>query len=190
MSVSLKEMKRELSPDRNPLMEGSVIPTKRGQVRTGFNGKHLVDAETGELQAVSTVMRIEEKDDRDFVKVFAEGIRAATGLSKTAYKVFCAVLDEYDRTKMSGGYADSIYMHWFDEGLCGRDIGMSERTFSRGLKELLELKFIAPRLPNLYWVNPAFFFKGNVVRFVNEYRRKAPLEGDSHLQVDAFEKDE
>ncbi len=29
---------------------------------------------------------------------------------------------------MSRGFADSIYLAWFDGGLSGRDIGMSENT--------------------------------------------------------------
>lgn len=180
------------SPDGNPLLDGIVIPTKRGQVRTGFNNKHLVDADTGELTAVSAIMKVEEKDDREFVKVFAEGVRAAFGLSKTAYRVFQAVLDVYQDTKMTNGYADSVYLAWFDDGLCGKNIGMSEYTYKRGFRELLDKQFLAPRTPNLFWVNPALFFKGDVVRFVKEYRRKTTserpaIEGDTHLQVDAFE---
>jgi hypothetical protein len=177
----------EYAPEGNPLMKGSTIPTKRGQVRTGFNGKHLLDAETGELTAISTVMRIEEKDDREFVKVFSEGVKATFGLSKTAHRVFQAILDVYQDTKMNNGYADSVYLAWFDDGLCGQKLDMSEYTYKRGLRELLDKRFIAPRTPNLFWVNPSLFFKGDVVRFVKEYRRKAPQEGDAHKQVDAFE---
>lgn len=179
----------EYSPDSNPLMEGASIPTKRGQVRTGFSGRELVDPETGELQAVSAIMRIEEKDDREFVKVFSDGVRATYGLGRTAHRVFQAILDVYQGTRMSNGYADSVYLAWFDGGLCGQSIGMSEKTFQRGLKELLSKGFLAPKAPNLFWVNPSLFFKGDVVRFVKEYRRKPvqpPPEGDAHLQVDAF----
>lgn len=177
------------SPEVNPLMDGASIPTKRGQVRTGFSGKELVDPETGELQAVSAIMRIEEKDDREFVKVFSEGVKASFGLSRTAHRVFQATLDVYQGTKMNNGYADSVYLAWFDDGLCGQSIGMSEKTFQRGLKELMGKGFLSPKAPNLFWVNPSLFFKGDVVRFVREYRRKpaAPRpEGDAHLQLDAF----
>ena len=167
---SLKELKSKLSPDKNPLMENVVIPTKKGRVRTGIN-KDLMDPDTGEIQAVSTIMAIQEKDERGFIKVFSEGIKAATGLTQTGTKVFSAILHEYEKTKMNGGYAESIYLHWFDNGLCGVDVGMSERTFNRGLTELLELKFLAPKMPNIFWVNPSFFFKGDVVRFVREYKK-------------------
>lgn len=162
----------EYSPDANPLMQEIVIPTKRGQVRTGFNNSTLVNPETGEITAVSAIMRIEEKDDREFVKVFADGVKAAFGLSKTAHRVFQAILDVYQDTKMNNGYADSIYLAWFDNGLSGRSVDMSEYTYKRGLRELLDKQFISPKAPNVFWVNPALFFKGDVVRFVKEYRRK------------------
>ena len=171
-------------------MEGSTIPTRRGQVRTGFSSGELVDPQTGELRAVSAIMRVEEKDEREFVKVFSEGVKATFSLTRTAHRVFQAILDVYQGTKMNNGYADSVYLAWFDDGLCGEAIGMSEKTFQRGLKELLAKDFLAPKAPNLFWVNPSLFFKGDVVRFVREYRR-APAqppkpESDTHLQIDAF----
>ena len=49
---------------------------------------------------------------------------------------------------------------------------MSEKTFQRGLKELLAKQFLAPRSPSTFWVNPALFFKGDRVKFITEYRRK------------------
>lgn len=54
-----------------------------------------------------------------------------------------------------------------------RPIDMSEKTFQRGLKELLEKSFLAPRLHNSYWINPSLFFKGDRVRFIREYVRKS-----------------
>ena len=77
---------------------------------------------------------------------------------------------------MHGGFADSIYLHWFDQGLNGQKLDMSERTFQNGFKELLLNQFLAPRSANLYWVNSSLFFKGDRVAFIKEYRRKTPIE--------------
>lgn len=52
---------------------------------------------------------------------------------------------------------------------------MSEKTFNRGLRELLDKGFIAPKTPGLFWVNPALFFKGDRVRFVREYKRASRI---------------
>ena len=184
--MSLKQMNRMISPDENPLMQGAVVRSKERHVASGMRSE-LINEKTGEIQAVSTIHRVKQVDDAEFVKVFAEGVKAMYGLNRTGMRVFQAVLEEYQSTKMNGGYADAIYLSWFGEGLCGRDIGMSEATFHRGMKELLLKKFIYPRSSSVYWVNPSLFFKGDRVAFVKEYRRNKPVEGDGHLQTDAFE---
>lgn len=51
-------------------------------------------------------------------------------------------------------------------------LDMSEKTFQRGLKELLAKQFLAPRTPSTFWVTSALFFKGDRVKFITEYRRK------------------
>ena len=159
------------SPDENPLLVSHEIEVKRKRVKTGA-GRDLLDPSTGEIVGVAAIYTMEDKDDEEFVKVFSEGVRASFGLSKTAHRVFQVVLDQYQGTPMRGGYADSVYLAWFDGGLSGQRIGMTDRTFQTGLKELLAKGFLAPRSPNLFWVNPTLFFKGNRVAFVKEYRRK------------------
>ena len=171
MSQSIKIIKRQFHPDFNPLIEGTVVSTKEKKVATGMR-KELVDPVTGEVTAVSSVHRVKELDEAEFVKVFSEGVKAMYDLSRTGTRVFQAILDEYQKTKMTGGFADTLYLPWFNEGLNGQDIGMSKRTFNRGLAELINNKFLAPRSPEAYWVNPALFFKGDRVAFVKEYRLK------------------
>lgn len=168
---TLRALNRQFSPDHNPLVELTTVATKRRYVRTG-RSKDLVDPQTGEVSAVATIHTVEERDDAEFVKVFAAGVQAMYGLSKTGMRVFQAILDEYQGTRMAGGFADSVYLHWFGNGLNGRILDMSERTFHTGFKELLLNRFLAPRSANLYWVNPALFFKGDRVKFITEYRRK------------------
>ncbi|WP_434533783.1 hypothetical protein, partial [Chitiniphilus shinanonensis] len=82
-------------------------------------------------------------------------------------------------TPMAGGYADSVYLAWFDGGLSGQNIGMTDRTFQTGLRELLAKGFLAARSPNLFWVNPSLFFKGDRVAFVKEYRRRKPSQDEA-----------
>ena len=183
-SPSLRELNRQYSPDYNPLIDPSTVETKKRYVRAG-RGKDLVDPLTGEVTAVSTIHTVEERDDAEFVKVFAEGVRAMYDLSKTGMRVFQAILSEYQSTRMTGGFADSIYLHWFDSNLNGRDLGMSEATVHRGFKELLLNRFLCPRGPSMYWVNPALFFKGDRVAFIKEYRRKsshAPVTRDPNTR--------
>jgi len=161
----------EMSPLVNPLLEPQTIQVKRRFVRTG-RGRDLIDPMTGEVEAVAAVHTVEYRDDAEFVKVFAEGVRAAYGLTRTGFRVFQAVLVIYEETAMKGGYAEAVELFWFGEGLNGQAIGLSEATFNRGLRELLAHRFLYPRSPSSYWVNPALFFKGDRVAFVREYRRR------------------
>ena len=180
MSVkkSLKTMRHELmSPLVNPLVQPQELKTKRRLVKSG-RSEDLVNQATGEITGMAAIHQIEERDDAEFVKVFAAGVAASYELTKTAQRVFQVVLDQYQRTPMSRGYADSIELFWFGDGIEGRDVGMSERTFRRGLIELLEKRFLYPKTSSSFWTNPALFFKGDRVLFIKEYRRRQPAEKD------------
>lgn len=176
MSSIVPNLRRlEYSFNVNPLVENHEIRVKQRHIRTGLK-RDLTDTDTGEVTAAAVIHTIEERDDAEFVKVFAAGIAGSYELTKTAQKTFQAVLDEYQRTPMARGFADTIYLAWMDGGLSGRDVGMSEKTFQRGLKELLMKGFLAPRSPSAFWVNPSLFFKGDRVLFLKEYRRKVSSE--------------
>jgi hypothetical protein len=176
MSAELKFDLRRLpfSPVKNPLVDGVTIKTKQKQIRVG-GVREMTDMTTGEIsQAV--IVEEQELDDIHFVKVFTAGIRAAFGLSLTGSRVFQAMLDVYQHQPLSGGFADSLYMHFFDGGLDGRKLDMSERTFRRGLLELLEKRFLFPRGENLFWVNPNLCFRGDRATFIKTYRRRTSAE--------------
>lgn len=183
---SLKTMRHELmSPLVNPLVEPQEIRTKRRLVKSG-RSEDLVNPATGEVSGVAAIHQVEERDDAEFVKVFAAGVSASYDLTKTAQRVFQVVLDQYQRTPMSKGFADSIELFWFGDGIEGRDVGMSERTFRRGLIELLEKRFLYPKTSSSYWTNPALFFKGDRVMFIKEYRRrKASADQEARDELEA-----
>lgn len=171
LELSLKTMKQKMmNPIINPLVEPQQIQTKRRIVRSG-RGEDLINPTTGEVHGVATIHQIEERDDSEFVKIFAAGVAASYELTKTAQRVFQVVLEQYQQTPMSHGYADAVTLYWFGNGIDGRDVGISERTWLRGLKELLKKRFLSPKDPASYWVNPALFFKGDRVMFIKEYRK-------------------
>ena len=175
LSINLRKL--EFSPTHNPLVEPQQLKTKRRLVKSG-RSEDLVNPATGEITGVSAIHQIEERDDAEFVKVFAAGVAASYELTKTAQRVFQVVLDQYQRTPMSRGYADVVNLFWFGDGIEGRVVGMSEKTFQRGLKELLEKRFLWAKDPASFWVNPALFFKGDRVLFIKEYRRRKPTQSD------------
>lgn len=165
--------KLQYSPTVNPLVEPQQFKTKRRLVKSG-RSEDLVNSATGEITGVSAIHQIEERDDAEFVKVFAAGVSAGYELSRTAQRVFQVVLDQYQRTPMSRGYADAVNLFWFGAGIEGRDVGMKEDTFKKGLRELLDKGFLYPKDSASFWTNPALFFKGDRVLFIKEYRRRTP----------------
>jgi hypothetical protein len=172
------------SPMVNPLLEPQTVKTRRRLVKSG-RSEELVNPATGEISGIAAIHQIEERDDAEFVKVFGAGVAAAYELGKTAQRVFQVVLDQYQRTPMSRGFADAVELYWFDDGIEGRDVGMSEYTFKRGLRELLDKSFLYPKTPTSFWVNPSLFFKGDRVLFIKEYRRRKPTaqeEPEAHGQ--------
>lgn len=175
LSINLRKL--DYSPSFNPLVEPQTIKAKRRLVKSGRT-EDLVNQATGEITGVAAIHQIEERDDAEFVKVFAAGVAASYDLTKTAQRVFQVVIDQYQRTPMSKGYADYVNLFWFGDGIEGRDVGMSEKTFQRGLKELLVKRFIYPKDSASFWTNPALFFKGDRVLFIKEYRRRKPNQQD------------
>ncbi|HEU0198414.1 MAG TPA: hypothetical protein VFQ88_14550 [Nevskiaceae bacterium] len=175
--------KLKYSPTVNPLVEPQEIHTKRRWVKSG-RSEDLANTVTGEICGVSAIHQIEERDDAEFVKVFAAGVAASYELTKTAQRVFQVVLDQYQRTPMSRGYVDAVNLFWFGSGIEGRDVGMSEDTFKKGLRELLDKGFLYPKDSASFWTNPALFFKDDRVLFIREYRRKKPAEAVAAEQND------
>lgn len=168
----------------NPLVEPQQVKTKRRYVKSGRSDE-LINTSTGEVVGVAAIHQIEEKDDAEFVKVFAAGVAASYDLTKTAQRVFQVVLDQYQRTPMSKGFADYVNLFWFGDGIEGRDVGMSEFTFKRGLRELLDKRFLYPKDSASFWTNPALFFKGDRVMFIKEYRRR--VSGEDQKRREALE---
>lgn len=168
--------KLEYSPNINPLVEQNEIQVRQKLVRTRSTPSDLLDPETGEIAAATLIHTVETVDDEHFVKVFVDGTKRAFDLSRTASRAFQAILEAYQKEKMSGGYVESVQLYWFGDGLNGEAVNMSEKTFQRGLKELIQKNFLSPKIPNVFWVNPHLFFRGNRVAFMKEYRRKAANE--------------
>ena len=113
VSVNLKKL--DYFPSVNPLVEPRQVTVKKRYVRTGKT-EELINSDTGEVSHVSAIHQVEERDDAEFVKVFAAGVSAAYDLNRTAQRVFQAVLQEYERTPMTRGFADTVELFWFGDG--------------------------------------------------------------------------
>jgi hypothetical protein len=166
------DLRRAQKYSENPLVETRDIKTKQKTVRALSTGK-MVDTITGEVVAGTAVVVRKTVDEEHFVKVFAEGVKASFDLSPSGFKVFQIVL----RAAQNGAFgADSIYLYFMD-AVQDQEFPISQPTFHRGMKELMEKRFIAAsNRPNIFWINPHLFFKGDRVAFVTEYVRRGSVK--------------
>lgn len=163
--IDLRKVQRY---DVNPLVDSGEIKSKQKTVRA-FGTGNMVDTMTGEVVAGTAVVVRKMVDEDHFVKVFSEGVKASFDLSPSGFKVFQHVL----KATQSGAFgSDSIYLYFMD-AVQDQELPISQQTFHRGLKELLSKKFIAASSrPNIFWINPHLFFKGDRVAFVTEYVKR------------------
>lgn len=153
------------------------IPTraKRFQV-PGGKGAVIVDNSSGEIKGLGGMgfWWEEEVDTTRFVKLFLDGIKQAAGLSKTGMQVFELV---YQEMRANPG-SDEIKLNQY----VAKDHGISDRTYQRGVRELLEKEFLY-RSPSdgVFFVNIRFMFNGDRLAFVRSYHLK-----DSGRQPDLF----
>ncbi len=140
--------------------------TRRFQV-PGGKASMIVDHTTGEVQGIGGLgfWYEEEVDTTRFVKLFLDGIKQAAGLSKSGIQVFELV---YLQMRATPG-ADEIKLNQY----VAKDHGVSERTFQRGVRELLEKEFLF-RSPSdgVFFVNIRFMFNGDRLAFVKAYHLK------------------
>ena len=110
----------QYSPTVNPLVEPQEIRTKRRLVRSG-RSEDLVNPATGEISGVAAIHQVEERDDAEFVKVFAAGVAASYDLSKTAQRVFpwCWTSTSAPHDTR---FADAIELFWFGKASRGETL--------------------------------------------------------------------
>jgi hypothetical protein len=146
----------------------SGIPTRNKRFHVpGGKAAMIVDNTSGELKGIGGMgfWWDEEVDSSRFVKLFLDGIKQAAGLSKTGIQVFELV---YHQMRASPG-EDEIKLNQY----VAKDHGMSDRTYQRGVRELLEKEFLY-RSPSdgVFFVNIRFMFNGDRLAFVKSYHLK------------------
>jgi hypothetical protein len=149
-----------------PATNGMPTRNKRFHV-PGGRGSVIVDNSTGELKGIGGMgfWWEEEVDTTRFVKLFLDGIKQAAGLSKTGIQVFELV---YHEMRANPG-RDEIKLNQY----VAKDHNINDRTYQRGVRELLEKEFLY-RSPSdgVFFVNIRFMFNGDRLAFVKSYHLK------------------
>lgn len=163
-----KSIKSAQKYDRNPSIKDALESTRKG-VRMigdkGGNSAYIVSSETGEQVGAAFFATTQEVDKTQFIKLYADGIKSITGLSGTAMRVFEVVCLQVSRQIAN----DKIYLHHSLQ-LDDKIKPISERTFWRGLSELVENKILyLSTEKNHFYINVNYLFNGDRLAFVKAY---------------------
>jgi hypothetical protein len=154
-------------PDPEDIKRNKTV--RFGNDKRGF----VVDNGTGEVLGVGGVgfYEFEEVDNTRFVKMFLAGVKQTAGLSKAGLSVFELVYREVQATPNT----DRVTISFYDASK--KIEGLSERSYQRGLRELLEKKFLF-RSPaeSVFFVNIQYMFNGDRLAFVKGYKRKGAAQ--------------
>ena len=120
-----------------------------------------------EVAPISGFWASETVDSGKFVKLYKKGVKAFSGLTSAGFKVFEILYDQVQESIGKG----FIIMNY--KMLDTNVYTLSEHTFQRGIRELIEKNFIARQpMDHLFWINPDFIFNGDRLAFVTEYFRE------------------
>lgn len=170
--------------ERNPFISGALASTKTGVRKisnSDGNRMMVVSEQTGEIMAPAGFWHAQEVDKTAFVKLFVNGVKALRALTGSGTKVFEVL---YLRVQEGIG-KDQLWLTYpsLDQAVTP----MSEATFYRGMRELLDKAFIAESTtPGLYFLNPDYLWNGDRLAFVQEYRVKSGKPSDQ-AKRDALE---
>ena len=156
--------------ETNPLVHPRELVLKERVVKVG-SARELVDTSTGEVSNVNAIYQRKVVDSERFAKIYIDGVAKTFGLTKTAQRVFQIILKVCEKD------TDSLWLNFM---LASKmDDGLQERTYHRGLLELLNVGFLAySDVPNKFWINPHLFFNGDRVKFITEYVKESSISKD------------
>jgi hypothetical protein len=170
--------------DRNPFVGDAVANTKTGVKRISNKGGDrmmVVSESTGEIVAPAGFWQAQEVDKSQFVKLYVNGVKALRDLTGAGTKVFEVLYLEVQKNIGK----DAV---WLAYSMIDKEISpMSESTFMRGMRELVEKGFVAETTTqNRYFINPDYMWNGDRLAFVKEYRLKKPRGNSDTKTLDMF----
>lgn len=169
----------------NPFLSQAALNTKQGVKRiTDKSGSRMmvVSSSTGEVVAPAGFWQIEEVDRSQFVKLYINGVKAFADLTNAGAKVFAVMYSEMQKNIGK----DIVYLSF--SGVDQDMFPLSSATYGRGLRELVEKKFLAASMvQGRYFINPDFMFNGDRLALVKEFRVKG---ASPKLPADVADRDE
>ena len=156
-------------------MTNPSVPAKDEISRTRrmqFGNEHrgmVIDGGTWEIlgRGAAYMYEFEEVDKERFVKLFLDGVRKTAGLSSTGLMIFELIYNQVRGNPNSDKIEMSLMVAQ------DRLPNLAERTYRRGLRELLdkEVIFRSP-VEGVFFVNIRCMFNGDRLAFVKAYHLK------------------
>jgi hypothetical protein len=175
-----KERKGKTVYTENPFAKELVVPTRTKKYsNTSGEKMMLVSQDTGEIRPAG-FWTAKKVDEEQFVKLFARGVKAFADLTNAGVKVFELLYMEMQKNINQ----DKIYLS-FEESM-----GLSERSYYRGLNELIEKNFIASTVKvGWYFVNPQYLWNGDRLVFAEEFVKvkNTAAKREDTKTIDMFE---
>ncbi len=161
----------------NPFVKDALVSTKTGTRRisatNGRKDRFMIVSDHGEIVAPAGFHEIVEVDKSQFVKLYVNGVKAIQGLTSPGTRVFELVFMQVQEKPGK----DTVYITF--PAINQEITPISRATFDRGMRELLEKKFLAmTRTPGIYYINIDYVFNGNRLAFIKEFR----IKGTSQVQ--------
>ena len=192
---NMSEKMKTVRYEKNPFIEGMVVPIKGRKVRLSKLGKDdnvLLNQATGEIHGthITTYKRV---DAEQFVKLFTANIALTFELGAAGIKAFGVLVWILQDRNISKDLVplDKFVMNEFLESQ-PKTLVLSQDTFSRGLAELERAKIIAKHVrQGFYFINPNFVFNGDRIAFTtiveskkDTYQDKLEAMGQQRLMED------
>jgi hypothetical protein len=165
--------------EKNPYILEAALNTVDGVRRRTVQGKDgaklmVTNEDTGEIVGPAGFWQTQEVDRTQFVKLYVNGVKAFKGLSPAGTKVFELLYLEVQKSTNR----DRVYLS-FSNLPDPFNSTISQGTYTRGMRELMDEKFVAPTSAvGWYWVNPDYMWNGDRLAMVKEYRIKRDIASD------------
>jgi hypothetical protein len=175
--------------EKNPFVPDALASTRTGTRRISPTGgkkdRFMIVSDQGEIVAPAGFHEIVEVDKSQFVKLYVNGVRALQGLSSAGTRVFELVFTQVQERPGR----DQVFITFpsIDQTVSP----ISRATFDRGMRELLEKKFLAMTpVPGKYYINVDYLFNGDRLAFIKEFRlrgAKRATEKSDHAYREELE---
>lgn len=152
--------------DKNPFVETALVNAKTGvkKIANKSGDRFMIVSDAGETIAPAGFHEIVEVDKTQFVKLYINGVKAFQGLKNAGSKVFEIIYRVVQETPGT----DKLFLHFME--IEQNITPLSETTFYRGMRELIDKGFIAESTtPGMYFLNIDYLFNGNRLAFIKEY---------------------